>query len=77
MSARARIARSRAEVIWSSAGRPFGLTKLDWIMPRRRALAFICSEKFSIEPATPSASTTAMSFDERTSIIFSAFSIVT
>ena len=33
-SARARMARSRAEVICSSAGRPFGLTQLDWVMPR-------------------------------------------
>ena len=77
MSARARMARSRAEEIWSSAGRPLGLTKVDCVMPRRRACWFIVSAKFSIEPETPSASTTAMSFDERTISIFSALSAVT
>ena len=75
--ARASMARSRAEVIWSSAGRPLGLTKLDWIMPRRRAVAFISSAKLSIEPATPSASTTAMSFADFTINILSALSTVT
>ncbi len=68
---------SRADVIWSSAGSPFGLTKLDCVMPRRRALRFISSAKPSIEPDTASASTTAMSFDERTIIILRALSTVT
>ena len=69
--------RSRAEVIWSSAGKPFGLTKLDCVMPRRRAFSFIWSAKLSIEPPTPSASTTAMSFADFTSSILSALSTVT
>ena len=46
-------------------------------MPSRRAVAFISTEKASIDPETPSASTTAMSLDERTIIIFSALSTVT
>src|SRR5262249_44345517 len=65
------------EEIWSSAGRPLGLTKLDCTMPRWRALAFISSAKFSIEPATPSASTTAMSLADFTINILSALSTVT
>ena len=69
--------RSRAEVIWPSAGSPFGLTQLDWVMPRRCEVAFISSANFSIDPSTPSASTTAMSFAECTSSIFSALSTVT
>ena len=68
--------RSRAEVICSSAGRPFGLTQLDCVMPRFFAVAFISSENFSIEPPTPSASTTAMSFADFTIIILSALSTV-
>ena len=71
------MARSRAEVICSSAGRPFGLTKLDCVMPSRRAVAFISSAKASIEPETPSASTTAMSFADFTISILSALSTVT
>ena len=68
---------SRAEVICSSAGRPFGLTQLDCVMPRRREAAFMSSANFSIEPDTPSASTTAMSFADFTIIILSALSTVT
>src|SRR5690348_12162110 len=75
--ARARIAMSRADVICSSAGRPFGLTQLDWVMPRRREAAFISSANFSIEPETPSASTTAMSFADFTISILIALSTVT
>ena len=41
---------SRAEVICSSAGRPFGLTQLDCVMPSRREAAFISSANPSIEP---------------------------
>ena len=77
ISARARMARSRAEVICSSAGRPFGLTQLDWVMPRFLLVLFISSENFSTEPPTPSASTTAMSFADFTISIFSALSTVT
>ena len=77
MSARPRIARSRAEEICSSAGRPFGLTQFDWVMPSRRLVRFISAEKFSTEPETPSASTTAMSFADFTISIFSALSTVT
>jgi hypothetical protein len=68
---------SRAEVICSSAGRPFGLTQLDWVMPSRREAAFMASANFSIEPDTPSASTTEMSFADFTIIIFKALSTVT
>src|ERR1700704_4657867 len=46
-------------------------------MPSRCAAAFIGAEKPSIEPPTPSASTTAMSLADFTSIIASAFSTVT
>ncbi len=67
---------SRAEMICSSAGRPLGLTKCDCVMPSRCAVWFIWSAKFSIEPATPSASTTAMSFADFTSSILSALSTV-
>src|SRR5262249_34796536 len=77
MSARANIARSRADVTWFSAGRPFGLTKLLCDIPRRRALAFIRSAKPSIDPPTPSAMGTAMSFADFTISIFSALSTVT
>src|ERR1041385_5717418 len=69
--------RSRAEVTWFSAGRPFGLTKLLCDMPRRRALAFIMSGKPVIEPPTPSAMATAMSLDDFTISILSALSTVT
>ncbi len=75
-SARARMARSRAELICSSAGRPFGLTQLDWVMPRFLLVVFISAEKFSTEPDTPSASTTAMSLADFTIRIFSALSTV-
>ena len=68
---------SRAEEIWSSAGKPFGLTKVDCVMPSRRAWRFIVSAKLSIEPETPSASTTAMSFDDLTMSILRALSTVT
>ena len=68
---------SRAEVICSSAGSPFGLTQLDCVMPRRRDAAFMSSANFSIEPDTPSASTTDMSFADFTIIILSALSTVT
>ena len=40
-------------------------------------MSFIITEKPSIEPPTPSASTTAMSLADFTSIIFSALSTVT
>src|SRR3974377_989352 len=46
-------------------------------MPSRRALAFIMSAKPSIEPPTPSAIVTAMSFADFTISIFSALSTVT
>src|SRR4026209_1554927 len=69
--------RSRAEEMWFSAGRPFGLTKLLCDMPSRRALAFIRSAKPAIEPPTPSALATAMSFADFTISIFSALSTVT
>ena len=75
--ARPRIARSRAELIWFSAGRPFGLTQFDCVMPRRRDVAFISSENFSTEPPTPSASTYATSFADFTISILSALSTVT
>ena len=67
---------SRAETICSSAGRPLGLTKFDCVMPSRCAVWFISSAKFSIEPATPSASTTAMSLADLTISILSALSTV-
>ena len=46
-------------------------------MPSCCALWFIIAEKPSIEPPTPSASTTAMSLADFTSIILSALSTVT
>src|SRR5258705_3013916 len=46
-------------------------------MPRLCASAFISSANFSIDPDTPSASTTAISFGECTSSIFNALSTVT
>ena len=46
-------------------------------MPSRCAVWFICAEKPSTEPATPSASTTAMSLADFTIIMCSAFSTVT
>ena len=46
-------------------------------MPSFCAVSFIMTEKPSIEPPTPSASTTAMSLADFTSIIFSALSTVT
>ena len=46
-------------------------------MPSFCAFWFISAEKPSIEPPTPSASTTAMSLADFTSIIFSALSTVT
>ena len=45
-------------------------------MPSRCAVWFIIAEKPSIEPPTPSASTTAMSLADFTIIIFSALSTV-
>ena len=45
-------------------------------MPSRWAVAFISSANFGMEPPTPSASTTAMSFAEWTSIILSVLSTV-
>ncbi len=68
---------SRAEVIWFSAGKPFGLTQFDCVMPSLRELAFIMSAKPSIEPPTPSAIVTDTSFADLTMIIFSALSSVT
>ena len=67
---------SRAEVTWPSAGRPFGLTQVDCVMPSRRECLFISSAKASTEPDTPSASTTAMSLADLTIIILSALSTV-
>ncbi len=46
-------------------------------MPSRCAVRFISSEKASIDPDTPSASTTAMSLADFTIIILSALSTVT
>src|ERR1700745_2052594 len=46
-------------------------------MTRRFAFSFISARKPSTEPPTPSASTTAMSFADFTSIILSALSTVT
>ena len=46
-------------------------------MPSRCALVFILSANLSIDPATPSARATAMSFAECTIIILSALSTVT
>src|ERR1051326_5397693 len=77
ISARARIPRSRAEVICSSAGSPFGLTQCDCVMPRFWLVRIISAAKPSIEPPTPSASTTAMSLADFTISIFSALSTVT
>ena len=73
---RARIAMSRAEVICSSAGRPFGLAQLRL---RHAEPVRVCSSvgETSIEPPTPSASTIAMSFADFTIIILSALSTVT
>ena len=68
---------SRAEVICSSAGSPLGLTKFNSVMPSRCAVLVMSSAKFSIEPSTPSASSTAMSLADFTIIIFSALSTVT
>ena len=77
MSARVRIARSRAEVTWSSAGSPLGLTKLVCAMPSRCAARFISAANAGTDPDTPSASTTAKSFADFTIIILSALSTVT
>ena len=46
-------------------------------MPSLRLALFISAEKFSTEPETPSASTTATSFADFTISIFSALSTVT
>ncbi|MFK4619833.1 hypothetical protein ABIF50_003110 [Bradyrhizobium diazoefficiens] len=45
-------------------------------MPSFLAVSFIMTEKPSIDPPTPSASTTAMSFADLTIIIFRALSTV-
>ncbi len=68
---------SRAELCWPSACSPLGLMKWLSRMPRLRASAFIMVAKASTLPATPSATTIAMSFADFTSSILSAFSSVT
>jgi len=68
---------SRADVICSSAGSPFGLTKCDCVMPSRCALRFHLVGEVFDRAADASAITTAMSFADFTISILSALSTVT
>ena len=61
----------------SGSGRPLGLAKCEPVMPSSAAVAFISATKAGSEPLTPSASTTAMSLADFTSIILRALSTVT
>ena len=63
-------------VCWPASGSPFGLRNSLEFMPRRRASAFIMATKPASLPPTVSAIAMAMSFAERTIIIFSALSTV-